>query len=174
MSFDRPKFRELLLNAAWKLREEPEGGATVLNKVLYYAEFGHRRQFGETITGARYFRLPDGPAPRALKPVRDELIAEGAARLVPTTFNGFTQDRLIPTAEPPHDLLDDAALQSLDEALILLKGKTARQASDMSHEELGWRFVDDYEDIPPETAFLATRVMVTDVMRSQARQLAKS
>jgi antitoxin SocA-like protein len=74
VSYDEGKFTEMLLYVADKLRDDKAGGATKLNKVLYFAEFAHVRQHGHPITGADYQKLQHGPAPRRLLPVRQHLI----------------------------------------------------------------------------------------------------
>ena len=36
---------------------------TKLNKLLFYADFKHFKEYAVSITGARYARIPFGPAP---------------------------------------------------------------------------------------------------------------
>lgn len=171
MTFDRQKFVESVLYVAWKLRDDAAGGAVKLNKVLYYAEFGHMRRFGQPISGARFFKLPEGPAPRALVPVREELIEDGRARLEREPFLGKVQDRLVPTAAPVVELLTDDELHSIDQALQLLEGMNASQVSEMSHREPGWKLVDMKADIPYESAFLADEAILTPAIRAHAARL---
>lgn len=42
-------------------------GRTKLMKLLYFADFDHYERHHESITGARYYKLPFGPSPRKLK-----------------------------------------------------------------------------------------------------------
>ena len=66
--YDEAKFTELLLHVADRLRNDRAGGATKLNKVLYFADFAHVRRHGRPISGAEYQKLAHGPAPRPLRP----------------------------------------------------------------------------------------------------------
>lgn len=98
---DEAKFAELLLLVAESLAADRFGGTTKVNKALFFAEFAHVRNTGRPITGARYQKLPHGPAPRRLLPVRAHLIETGAAALVEESVLGYEQHRLQPLRAPP-------------------------------------------------------------------------
>lgn len=66
---------------AARLQADQSGGATKLNKVLFFADFAHVRRTGAPITGAVYQKLEHGPAARCLRPVRYQLIENGDAEL---------------------------------------------------------------------------------------------
>lgn len=51
-------------------------------------------------------------------------------------------------------------------------GMTGRELSEMSHEEPGWRYSQDGEDIPLATALIDPEPEVTEQMRETARSLA--
>src|SRR5688572_25053103 len=71
------KFKELILYVAQKSETDPNFGAIKLNKILFYADFRAFQERGESITGQTYFKLPFGPAPKAMKPVLTQMLAEG-------------------------------------------------------------------------------------------------
>jgi hypothetical protein len=171
---DRQKFVDELLYAAWLLREDEAGGAVKLNKVLYYAEFGHMREYGVPISGARFFKLDEGPAPRALLPVRQELVDQGRAELLDAPFLGFVQNRLVPTESPDPDQSSLTAdeRRSIEQAVMYLDGMNAHQVSELSHLERGWQLVDFEEDIPYETAFLAQSQELTPSIKDHIAELA--
>lgn len=170
--YDERKFRELLLYVAKQLEGDPEGGAVKLNKALWWAETAHMRMYGRSITGARYQKLEQGPAPRRLVPVREALIAEGAAELTVAWYRGLRQHRLLPKREPDVTLLADAELEIVDQVIKTIHGRTATELSAMSHDEMGWKMVEVGDDIPMSSAYLADEVVVTPAMRARAQQLA--
>jgi hypothetical protein len=151
---DENKLAELILYVAEKIRGDPTGGATKLNKVLYFAEVGHIRAHGLPITGAQYRKLPNGPAPRFLRQIRTRLIEEERAKLLPDDYFGRTMDRLIPLVAARTEMFSDAEVESVEKVIKALWGKSAKWVSDLSHEEPGWQLVDDDEDIPLCTAYL--------------------
>lgn len=172
MPGDERKLAELILYVAGKLRDDPKGGATKINKVLFAAEFAHMRLYGKPITGVEYQKLEHGPAPRRLLPVRDQLIARGAAELVRDRYMGYGLDRVEPRREPKLDLFTPEELAVVDRAISELWEKYADEASRLSHREMAWRMVEMNEAIPYEAAYLAPAIEVTDSMRKHARELA--
>ena len=170
---DEEKFRELLLLVAEELKDDDFGGALKVNKVLYYAEFGHFRATGKPITGARFRKLRMGPAPRFLGEHRDALVRSGAAKVVNRPFLGHTQHRLAPQRPVNRKLFSESELQAVREAVTLLRGDTGTDASERSHREPGWQMVGYGEDIPYVTALLPQeQPQPTDRMRARMRELA--
>ncbi len=154
---DEGKLAELMLLVAEALGSDRAGGATKVYKVMYFAEFAHVRRTGRPITGVRYRKLRFGPVPRAGQAAGEHLVRSGDAEVVEEDFLGRPQQRLRPRREARRDLFTETELKAVDDAVTLLKGKTGRFASDLSHEEPGWRMVADGEDIPFVTAFLPKR-----------------
>lgn len=169
--YDESKFAEVLLYVAKALQDDSAGGAVKINKALFNADFAHMRAYGRPITGAEYQKLPMGPAPRRLLPVRTRLIENGSAMLREEMRLGYKLQRLVPLREPDVSLLTDTEMEMLDEAIESMTGRTGTQVSDASHTEPGWRMVDDNETIPYETAFLR-RPVVTEAVRRRIRELA--
>lgn len=174
VAYDEDKFAELVLYVAHRLTDDPTGGATKLNKVLYFAEFGHVRAHGRPITGAEFQRLPNGPAPRRLVPVRRRLIAQGRAHLDrEATYLGLSQHRLVVDAPPePEKWFTSSERESIEQAISALWGRSAGEVSHLSHDEVGWQMVEDHEVIPYETAYLR-RPELTPAIREHGRRLAE-
>ncbi len=163
MRYDEAKFRELLLYVADRLRGDRAGGATKLNKVLFFAEFTHLRRHHAVISGCEFQKLAHGPAPRQLLPVRHRLIAAGDAELVEEDFLGRPQQRLVPRRPADLSGFTEAELASIDDVLEQLGGMTGTQVSDLSHQEPGWRLTEIGETIPFATAFLDFPQVPTEV-----------
>ena len=77
MAYSERKFTELVLSVADRLRTDRAGGATKVNKVVFFAEFTHLRRHRSVISGCEFQKLAHGPAPRQLLPVRQRLIEAG-------------------------------------------------------------------------------------------------
>lgn len=166
------KLTELVLYVAKRLLDDPKGGATKINKVLFSADFAHMRLHGVPITGVEYQKLKQGPAPRRLLPVRDRLLSEGAAELVRDRYLGYPLDRLVPRREPDLALFSADEMEQVDQAIEALRNKTAAEVSELSHHEMGWQMVSIGETIPYQAAFLASGFEVTESMRQHAQRLA--
>jgi uncharacterized phage-associated protein len=158
---------------AGHLHSDRSGGATKLNKVLFFADFAHVRRTGRPITGAAYQKLEHGPAARRLRPVRDDLIAKGEAELHEEEFLGYQQHRFVPLREADLTVFTTDELATINKVLADLDGLNARQVSDLSHDEAGWRLVDFGDDIPYEAALVGARQVSTPTSKRLEREVAE-
>jgi uncharacterized phage-associated protein len=172
-TYDERKFTELVLYVAGRLQSDRSGGATKLNKVLFFADVAHVRRTGRPITGASYQKLEHGPAARRLRPVRDELIGKGDAELHEGEFLGYQQHRLVPLREADLTVFTNDELATINKVLADLDGLNARQVSDLSHEEARWRLVDFGDDIPYAAALVGARQVSTPTSKRLEREVAE-
>ncbi len=160
--FDREKFRELALHIAHRSRKDPWFGAVKLNKILYYCDFIAFARYLKPITGATYVKYPEGPVPCEMLGERNAWVGEGLAEIRRRDVFRYTQHRLVPKGE--HDVLPTSFSEHeraiIEEVLGALRLMTAKEASDMTHEELGWILAQERASIPYETAWLVPK---TDV-----------
>jgi uncharacterized phage-associated protein len=170
--YDERKLTELLVYVAERLLPDTSGGATKLNKVLYLADFAHVRRTGSPITGAEYQKLRHGPAPRRLKPIRDLLVERGDVEISMEDFLGYSVHRLVPNRAADTSVFSEAELATIDKVIDDLDGLTARQVSDLSHEEAGWRLVEFGDAIPYEAALLGAAQISTPTSRRLERHAA--
>lgn len=149
------RFRELIVYISKQSERDPSYGAVKLNKILYHSDFRAFERFGVPLTGAPYFRLKAGPAPRIMLPVRRELEREGAIRIEKVILpNGYEQHRIIALRKPvlSHFTADELAL--VDEVIEELRHQTATEVSDASHD-VRWRTLHNKDLVPYEFAFLS-------------------
>lgn len=156
--FDSEKLKELIVYVAAKAQDDLAFGAIKLNKILYYADFAAYRQLGAPITGAAYFKLREGPAPRQLLTARNELIDEGRLQVEERRYFTYLQKRLAPSpgCAPDPEFLRPEEQELVDEVIKFFWGKSAREVSDYSHREPGWILAEDRADIPYESAWLSS------------------
>ena len=170
--YDEVKFTELMLYVADRLRGDRAGGATKLNKVIFFAEFTHVRRHHRPISGCEFQKLDHGPAPRQLVPARKRLVAAGDAELIEDDFLGRVQHRLVPRRQPDLSVFTDIELQTIDDVLDQLAGLTGSQVSDLSHQEPGWPLTDVGETIPYAAALLGAKQVSTPTSRRLSRRVA--
>lgn len=171
IAYHADKFAEMVLYVAARLRDDRAGGATKLNKVLFFAEFTHLRRHHAVISGCEFQKLAHGPAPRHMLPVRQRLIDSGAAELVEEDFLGRPQHRLVPSRAANLDLFSGDERQTMEDVLSQLAGMTAAQVSELSHQEPGWRLTEVGETIPYSTAFLDYPQAQTPTSRHLSRSV---
>jgi hypothetical protein len=151
------KLEELILYIADQSVTDPDFGLTKLNKILFNADFTAYAKLGQPITGVEYQKLENGPAPRRLLPVLNELKARGEASITPVNRMGYTQKRVQAFREADLAEFSGEEIAIVDGSIEIMKGMSARRVSDLSHEFIGWQVVDTYETIPYETVFVSTR-----------------
>ncbi len=171
--YDEPKFTELLIHIADRLRDDRAGGATKLNKAVFFAEFTHLRRHGAAISGCEFQKLAHGPAPRRLLPVRDLLLASGEAELAQEDFLGRRQHRLLPLRQADLSRFSSDELETIDDVLDQLGALTATQVSNLSHEEPGWALTELGETIPYAAALLGAKQVSTPASRRLSREVAE-
>jgi hypothetical protein len=172
----REKFKELILYIAQQSEGDSTFGATKLNKVLFFCDFLSYRAYGESITEQRYFKLPFGPAPRALVPVVNELLEEGACIKVPRSRFGLPQETIFAKREANLDVFRPRDIALADHVLRQLRDNDATEVSNLSHEFIGWQLARDREDIPFESIFLGDprKVTLTEEEITYGQQLSES
>lgn len=169
---DREKFKELVVYVASKCDGDERFGDTKLNKVLYFADTLTYQHLGHPLTGARYQRLPQGPAPRALLPIREELSEEGAVRVEKQGDAPWRRTVTVATRDADTSLFTPEELELVDQVIAALGNLSAADVSELSHEHSpGWRLVEDFDDIPYETALISTEPPSPEVIH-RGRDLA--
>ncbi len=156
IEFNEKKFQELILHIANLSEDDPRFGATKLNKLLFYMDFGSYRLLGAPMTGATYQHLPAGPAPRELLGARDFLVDCGAAVVENRPYFAGNQARIVPQRDADISLFSEEELAILSDVISEFWAYNARNISEYSHQEWAWRVTEDFEDIPYEAAWVSS------------------
>ena len=153
--FDEDKLKNLILYVAERAQGDANFGKTKLYKILWLSDFRHYAAQGSPITGATYVHLPRGPAPEGMDEILDEL--EGAGALVLKRFMRFGHVQQRPVALKSADLSDftGSEIAVTDEVMDEVRSLTAKELSDLSHDDIGWQSTKQGELIPYESALLA-------------------
>jgi antitoxin SocA-like protein len=163
------KYQELVLYICQKCATDPKFGATKLNKLLYFSDFLAYAMLGEPITGFEYQRLPNGPAPRRMLPMRERMEKHRALgfQVVPLK-GGRTQRRAVNLRAPDLSVFTAAQISLVDRIIEELWDLDADAVSDLSHRMIGWKLADPGETIPYETVFISSEPLTeTDVQRAR-------
>lgn len=113
---------------------------TVLNKLLFYADFKHFKEYTISITGARYAHISFGPAPDNYDYYLATLKRYGALRVEEIEYGDeITGEKFISGGKPDLSLFSETELKTLADVKIHFKGFTAKKISDFSHNEKGYR-----------------------------------
>ncbi len=141
--------KKIILYISYICKDKPNFGATHLNKILYFVDFIHFKMAGKSITGAEYFKLERGPAPRLLVPAREELIASGELKIEDRQLPGnYSQKRPVAVNSIDESFLEGYQIALIKEIADIACGTTATVLSELSHKHLAWELADLKEPIP--------------------------
>ena len=165
------KLRELILYISARCESDPRFGATKLNKILLFADFTSYFRRRRPVTGVEYMRLPNGPAPRRLKPITAEMESVGELVMRTVQDGKFEQKRVVPLRPPNLSLFSAEDIAIVDEMIHRCWGRTAKAVSELSHG-IAWKVAGDREAIPYEAVFLSDEPL-TEYDITRTHELAK-
>ena len=171
---DDAKFEELVLYLASRSADDPKFSATKLNKLLFFADFLAYAYLGKPITGHRYQKLPNGPAPIALLPVVRRMEERGDCEWTEKSYFGRPQKRLKAHRGPDMSRFSEEEIDLIDDVIAQVWDRNATEVSDLSHQFAGWQAVGIQEEIPYETIFVLPPRPLTKSELDHARRLATS
>ncbi len=152
---DEQKMKELILYISQKCADDPTFGSVKLNKILYFSDFLAYAYYGAPITGFEYQKLPNGPAPRRLLPVRKQLMESGELGIQEVPIrSGYVQKRTVNLRPPNLDVFSAKQIALVDAVIEALASADATTVSTWSHMMLGWKVAEMNKTIPYETIFL--------------------
>lgn len=119
----------------------------------------------------RYKKRRLGPAPVALVPIREQLVQEGAIRVEKlTTPDRHVQQRTVALRPAAMGLFTEDEVALVDEVIEELRGQTAAEVSDASHD-VRWKVLQLDDAMPYELAYLSNEGL-TERDRQRTAELA--
>jgi len=146
---------ELILFICQKSENDDLFGDVKLNKLLYYSDFLAYARWGDTITGAEYWNLPEGPAPKRLVQVRRSLLETGSLVIRKSdVIGGYVQKKPI-ALRPPQRIFGEDQLVLTSDVIYEHRNLNAKEIAEKSHLEWGWKLTKEKDTIDPSTILLS-------------------
>lgn len=171
----RKKFENLILYVCKESEADKAFGRTKLNKLLYFADFGHFRDHGQSISGEEYMAIQNGPVPRAMKPVLVDMISSGDIREESIDI-GARHPQMRPHAvrDPDMSLFSASEKVYVDAVLSKYARMSGTELAEISHAEVGYKAAfarGKSEKIAYATAYLPPFSNVTQDVVERTEQL---
>lgn len=136
-----------LLNSMIFFCKDADVPKTKLNKLIFYADFKHFKNYAISITGVKFAHLPYGPAPDNYQlyvaALHDE---EKSVSIEEYQFpNGYTGEYLRAIKEPVLSMFSTTELKVLAMVKEYFAEFTAKKISELSHQEKGYQDTRDGE-----------------------------
>ena len=126
--------------------EKIQPPVTMMNKLLFYADFLNYKKSAYSISGTRYMAHNYGPVPVRFNGLFDYITNQKTVELQPFIFGDFIGDKFVLPKNKTfnEELFDLSELESLNEVAIKFKKCNATQIKNISHEESAW--IDNEKD----------------------------
>jgi len=120
-----------------------------LNKLLFYADFKHFKEYTLSITGLRYAHLPYGPVPDNYAMYYATMFSKGLVEFKEESYpNGYVGELIKAVKEPDLNIFSPSELRIMAAVIEDFKGHTATQIQDIAHKEKGYQQTSDGDIIP--------------------------
>ncbi|MBO9632705.1 MAG: DUF4065 domain-containing protein [Chitinophagaceae bacterium] len=128
---------------------------TALNKLMFYADFGHFKKTGFSISGLCYKAIQRGPVPENYGGIYNYVVNTGFVAVEEMAFGEYVGERFVATEQTDDPaFFSDSELQMLKKVSDKFKGLSTKQIVDISHEEPAWKNnVDDHNRISFDYGF---------------------
>jgi len=134
--FDMDKFFNCILYLC-------KGGLlkTKINKLLFYSDFKHFKEYSISITGAKYVHLPYGPVPNNYAMYLATLVDRSLIEIDEITYPGdeYIGERYTSVEEPLLSIFSDTELKILAMVKERFKDSPAKDVTEFSHGERGYQ-----------------------------------
>ena len=118
-----------------------------LLKLLWYADFLCYNRHGESISGTAYVHNYYGPIPEHHETLIAYLCEEGAIEIKP--YDGpYEGECIVPAVEFDRELFSESELEVLEDVLEKFRNATAKDLTDYSHSEDGYKMTEMKQLIP--------------------------
>lgn len=123
-----------------------------LNKLLFYSDFKHFKEYTLSITGLKYAHLPYGPVPDNYAIYYATMASKDLIKFIEEPFNNYIGEKIISSREPDLNVFSASELRVLASVSERCKEYTAAKIQELSHEETGYQQTSDGEIISYEYA----------------------
>ena len=111
---------------------------TKLNKLLFYADFKHFKEYTISLTGVHYVHLQLGPVPINYEFFFAELINEGFLEVDEILVGPYWGENYLTKREPDLTIFSDSEIKVLADVKDYFRSFTSSQIKDFSHKERGY------------------------------------
>jgi putative zinc finger/helix-turn-helix YgiT family protein len=111
---------------------------TKLNKLLFYADFKHFKEYSVSITGARYVHLQYGPVPDDYDYYFAELLREHYLDVEEEILGNYTGFKCVARVEPDLGTFDQSERDVLEQVISYFRKFGSAEIMKFSHDEAAY------------------------------------
>ena len=150
------KFKDVLLYVLEKTAGKPNIGMTALYKLLYFVDFDYYEKYDQQLMGLTYIKNHYGPTPREFVKVVEDMKKDGDLEEVKSAYFAYEQKKFLPRRSADLSRMSAQEVAMIDSVLSRYGNLSAKQLSDISHEDMPWIAAGEGENIEYEHVFYRT------------------
>ncbi|WP_194912407.1 Panacea domain-containing protein [Azospirillum sp. INR13] len=155
-ALDNAKLDALILYIVNRVENPADLGATKLHKILWFSDLAIFANYGKSIAGETYIKMPRGPWGEHVESSIDRLKASGMLAERREPHYNRTQRRFFATKNADISRFLPEEISVVDSMIsAICSHHTATSISDFSHSDI-WEMTLDRQSIPLETVFAMT------------------
>ncbi|MCW8935168.1 MAG: DUF4065 domain-containing protein [Gammaproteobacteria bacterium] len=120
---------------------------TKLNKLLFYADFKHFKEYSNSITGVRYVHLPYGPVPDNYGYYSEKLVNENLLVTEEVFFGDYSGIKYVSNVSADFSVFSDSEIKVLAMVKEYFEDFSSSRIKDFSHDEKAYRETSDNQKI---------------------------
>lgn len=155
-SKDKP-LAELIVFISERSEGDDRFGAAKLNKLLFYSDWIAYLKLGSSITGQDYRRMIDGPVPRRIVQVRQQLIDDGSLALRKAEALNRHQERTFALREAELGGFTSEQIALVTQIIDSCWNRTAAEVISLYDQLNSWEILKIGETIPYDIAIASKR-----------------
>jgi uncharacterized phage-associated protein len=125
-------------------------GPTKLWKLIYFVDSRALRELGESVTGSEFIKYEHGPVPSRGDKHLGQMTRRGELTTSPRSIGGMTLNEVKTIRKPDPGAFSKAELAIIDGVCARYGQKSAKELSDLSHQEPSWHYAGMREKLSPE------------------------
>lgn len=133
------KFKQVLLYILNKCAQKPNVWKTVINKLLYFADFNYFEKYMNSISGVEYVKLPKWPVPKIMDTILPIMEKEQLIKQIEVPYFNYTQQKIIPLTTPDISIFSVLEIAEIDAVINNYSDKSAERLSERSHNDMPYK-----------------------------------
>lgn len=147
------KFKEVFLYILEKVGAKPNVGETVIYKLLYFIDFDFYEKYEKQLIGATYIKNHHGPTPVEFAAIANDMQKSGEIEKLKSKYFQYPQKKYLPLRGSDLSKLSALEKEHIDDVLVRLSDKSAKELSEYSHEDIPWKIHESGEVLSYESVF---------------------
>ena len=125
-------------------------GLTKLWKLIYFVDSQSLRELGESVTGSEFIKYEHGPVPSRGEKHWRRMTRSGEVTTTARDIGGKTLNEVKTTRDADLTVFSKVELELIDRVCSRYGRKTAKELSDLSHQEPSWHYAGLRDKLSPE------------------------